>query len=123
MIHLRLLTADVYNPANGRETELLLSESLSLLKVCNARRTRKSGCVGGTAAHLPEKEPVRRLHDTWGRTGKAAAQVLLVVVVVDFLSPTYVSGLTGSIETLASKRQYTFTKRYSCCDLLLEPVL
>lgn len=42
VIQVDLLTADVYNPANGGETKLLLSESLSLLKVCNARRTRKS---------------------------------------------------------------------------------
>lgn len=40
MIHLDLLTADVYHPANEGETELLLSESLSFPKVRNARRTR-----------------------------------------------------------------------------------
>lgn len=57
VIHVDLLTADVYNPANGGETTLLLSESLSLLKVCNARRTRKSGCAGAPV-HLPVKELV-----------------------------------------------------------------
>lgn len=46
-IHLRLLTADVYSPANeGGETQVPLSESLSLRKVCNARRTGNSGWSG-----------------------------------------------------------------------------
>lgn len=48
MIHLDLLTADVYHPANEGETVLLLSESLSLPKVCNARRTRSERLKNST---------------------------------------------------------------------------
>lgn len=75
MIKLDLLTADVYHPANEGETDLLLSESLSLPKVCNARRTRsldaseehQSSAPPSTRSsaavtpHHPENEQVERL--------------------------------------------------------------